>query len=119
MKPIFLCITLALSAPVWAGHHEASPQVLIEAEYNQYIRDFIAKDYEAITSHFNPPIQRTTFEGSRVLETREEIVAMYQNTMANIQEGYSYSEIDSIDIQAMSSTTYAEDVNFTRDNASK
>ena len=119
MRSVFLCITLALSALVCADHHEASPQVLIEAEYNQYIRDFIAKDYEAIASHFNPPIQRTTFEGSLVLETREEIVAMDQNMMANIQEGYSYSEIDSIDIQAMSSTTYAADVNFTRYNASK
>ena len=118
MRSVFLCITLALSALVCADHHEASPQVLIEAKYNQYIRDFIAKDYEAIASHFNPPIQRTTFEGSLVLETKEEIVAMYQNMMANIQEGYSYSEIDSIDIQAMSSTTYAADFNFTRYNAS-
>jgi hypothetical protein len=39
--------------------------------------------------------------------------------MANIQEDYSYSEIDSINIQAMSSTAYAEDVNFTRDNTGK
>ena len=44
---------------------------------------------------------------------------MYQNIMANSQEGYSYSEIDSIDIQVMSSTTYAADVNFTRCNANK
>ena len=119
MKALPLLLLLLVSATGLASQNSASPEALIEAEYNQYIRDFIAKDYEAIASHFNPPIQRTTFEGSRVLETREEIVAMYQNTMANIQEGYSYSEIDSIDIQAMSSTTYAEDVNFTRDNASK
>ena len=46
------------------------------------------------------------------------MVAMYQNIMANSQEGYSYSEIDSIDIQVMSYTTYAADVNFTSCNAS-
>ena len=63
MRSILLSITLALSALACANHHEASPQVLIEAEYNQYIRDFIAEDYEAIASHFNPPIQRTTFAG--------------------------------------------------------
>ncbi len=119
MRSIFLCMSIALSALACADHHEASSQVLIEAEYNQYIRDFIAKDYEAIASHFNPPIQRTTFEGSLVLETREEIAAVYQNMMANIQEGCGYSEIDSMHIQAMSSTTHAADVNFTRYNASK
>lgn len=114
--PIFF-LSLALSALVNADSDQVSPQVKIEAEYRQYVSDFVARDFEAIASHFNPPIQRTSFEGSFVLQTKDEIVSMYQTMMANIQAGYSYSEIDSIDVQAMSPSTYAADVDFTRYNA--
>jgi hypothetical protein len=69
-----------------------------------------------IASHFNPPIQTTNAERSLVLQTTEEIKRMYQNMMANIQKGYSYSEVDSIDIQPLSRSTYAASVSFTRYN---
>ena len=116
MKALPLLFLLFVSTPALANQNSASPEALIEAEYRQYVRDFIAKDYEAIASHFNPPIQRTNFEGSVVLQNTEQIKRMYQNVMANIQKGYSYSEVDSIDIQPLSRSTYAASVSFTRYN---
>ena len=116
MKALPLLFLLFVSTPALANQNSASPEALIEAEYRQYVRDFIAKDYEAIASHFNPPIQRTNFEGSVVLQNTEQIKRMYQNVMANIQKGYSYSEVDSIDIQPLSRSTYAVSVSFTRYN---
>jgi ketosteroid isomerase-like protein len=116
LKALPLLLLLLVSATALASQNSASPEALIEAEYRQYIRDFIAKDYEAIASHFNPPIQTTNAERSLVLQTTEEIKRMYQNMMANIQKGYSYSEVDSIDIQPLSRSTYAASVSFTRYN---
>ena len=116
MKALPLLFLLFVSTPALANQNSASPEALIEAEYRQYIRDFIAKDYEAIASHFNPPIQLTNSEGSVVLQNTEQIKRMYQNVMANIQKGYSYSEVDSIDIQPLSRSTYAASVSFTRYN---
>ena len=116
MKALPLLFLLFVSTPALANQNSASPEALIEAEYRQYVRDFIAKDYEAIASHFNPPIQRTNFEGSVVLQNTEQIKRMYQNVMANIQKGYSYSEVDSIDIQPLSRSTYAASDSFTRYN---
>ena len=116
MKALPFLLMLLVSATALASQNSVSPEALIEAEYRQYIRDFIAKDYEAIASHFNPPIQRTNFEGSVVLQNTEQIKRMYQNVMANIQKGYSYSEVDSIDIQPLSRSTYAASVSFTRYN---
>lgn len=117
MKPLTVFLSFLLPLAAFAGQNNASPHALIEAEYRQYVRDFIAKDYEAIASHFNPPVQRTNSEGSLVLQTTADIISMYQNMMENIQKGYSYSELDSIDVKAMSRTTYAVDVVFTRYNA--
>ena len=116
MKAFPFLLMLLVTATAVAGQNSASPEALIEAEYRQYISDFIAKDYEAIASHFNPPIQRTNFEGSVVLQNTEQIKRMFQNAMANIQKGYSYSEVDSIDIQPLSRSTYAASVSITRYN---
>ena len=117
MKALPLLLLLLVSATALASQNSASPEALIEAEYRQYIRDFIAKDYEAIASHFNPPIQTTHSERSFVLQTTGEIRSMYQDVMANIQNGYSYSEVDSIGIQPLSRSTYMAKVLFTRYNA--
>ncbi len=117
MKALPFLLMILVTATAVADQNSVSPEALIEAEYRQYIRDFIAKDYEAIASHFNPPIQRTNFEGSVVFQNTEQIKRMYQNVMANIQKGYSYSEIDSMDIQSLSLSTYAASVSFTRYNA--
>ena len=116
LKALPFLLMLLVSATTLASQNSASPEALIETEYRQYIRDFIAKDYEAIASHFNPPIQLTNSEGSVVLQNTEEIKLMYQNMMANIQKGYSYSEVDSIVIQPLSRSTYAASVSFTRYN---
>ena len=76
MKALPFLLMLLVSATALASQNSASPEALIEAEYRQYIRDFIAKDYEAIASHFNPPIQTTNAERSLVLQTTEEIKRM-------------------------------------------
>ena len=110
-------MSVLVPATALADQNIPTPQVLIEAEYRQYIRDFIAKDYEAIASHFNPPIQRTNSEGSVILQTKGEIKRMFQSMMKNIHKGYSYSEVDSIDIKALSRSAYAANVSFTRYNA--
>ena len=117
MKALPFLLMLLVSATALASQNSASPEALIEAEFRQYVRDFIAKDYEAIASHFNPPIQTTNSERSLVLQTTGEIRSMYQDVMANIQNGYSYSEVDSIDIQPLSRSTYMAKVLFTRYNA--
>ena len=117
MKALLFFVSVLVSATAFADQNIPTPQVLIEAEYRQYIRDFIAKDYEAIASHFNPPIQRTNSEGSVVLQTKGELIRMFQSMMKNIHKGYSYSEVDSIDIQALSRSAYAANVSFTRYNA--
>ena len=75
MKALPFLLMLLVSATALANQNSASPEALIEAEYRQYIRDFIAKDYEAIASHFNPPIQTTNSERSLVLQTTGKLSA--------------------------------------------
>ena len=117
LKSLLLTLSLFFSISVLAGHHEDPSAESVEKELREYVKDFMAKDYLAIASHFRAPMMYVGFGGTFTFSTEKEIVSMYKNMMSNIQEGYAYSTTDRIDVTRMSSTTYAADMYFTRYNA--
>ena len=63
---------------------DSSNKMQIESAYRQYVDDFIENDFDAIASHFHPPVNFNTF-GS-IATTYEEVINQYKDMKANIQE---------------------------------
>ena len=91
-----------------------SNKMQIESAYRQYVDDFIENDFDAIASHFHPPVNFNTF-GS-IARTYEEVINQYKDMKANIQEGYAYSIIDDIGIHVLENTQYLVCVDYSRYN---
>ena len=91
-----------------------SNKMQIESAYRQYVDDFIANDFDAIASHFHPPVNFNTF-GS-IATTYEEVINQYKDMKANIQEGYAYSIIDDIGIHGMENNQYLVCADYSRYN---
>ena len=68
----------------------------IDSSYRQYVQDFINNDFEAIASHFVPPVDFKLY--NLTAETNEDVINQYIKMKANIQQGYAYSLIDQIEI---------------------
>ena len=86
----------------------------IEYAYRQYVDDFIENDFDAIASHFQPPVNFNTF-GSIAINN-EEVMNQYKDMKANIQEGYAYSIIDDIEIHGMENNKYLVCTDYSRYN---
>ena len=54
-----------------------SNKMQIESAYRQYVDDFIENDFDAIASHFHPPVNFNTF-GS-IARTYEEVINQYKD----------------------------------------
>lgn len=94
---------------------DSSNKMQIESAYRQYVDDFIANDFDAIASHFHPPVNFNTF-GS-IATTNEEVMNQYKDMKANIQEGYAYSVIDDIGVHGMENNQYLVCADYSRYNA--
>ena len=68
----------------------------IDSSYRQYVQDFINNDFDAIASHFVPPVDFKLY--NLTAETNEDVINQYIKMKANIQQGYAYSLIDQIEI---------------------
>ena len=68
----------------------------VEEVYREYVQDFIENDFDAIASHFSVPVKFNSLSNNA--NTIEDVKAVYRDMKNNIQEGYSYSTIDSINI---------------------
>ena len=93
---------------------DSSNKMQIESAYRQYVDDFIENDFDAIASHFHPPVNFNTF-GS-IATTYEEVINQYKDIKANIQEGYAYSVIDDIGIHGMENNQYLVCADYSRYN---
>ena len=86
----------------------------IEEVYRNYVDDFIENDFEKIASHFDPPVNFINLD--IVALNKSEVEDVYRDMKENIQEGYSYSTIDSINISKINGI-YTADVIYSRFNS--
>ena len=85
----------------------------VEEVYREYVQDFIENDFDGIASHFSVPVKFNSLSNNA--NTIEDVKAVYRDMKNNIQEGYSYSTIDSIKIYP-SNDLYIADVIYSRFN---
>ena len=90
-------------------------KIQIESSYRKYVQDFIDNDFEAIASHFKPPVDFKLYDF--VAETNEDVINQYMDMKANIQEGYAYSLIDEIVISKTSNNNFLLCADYTRYNS--
>ena len=95
----------------------ADPNIeLVRDEYEAYFNDFVARDFDAIASHFQFPTMNRLTTPAVVLSTQDEVSAFFESLP--IQDGYSYSLMDRIDIYRLAEIVYYVDLDFTRYNTS-
>ena len=100
-----------------APEQSADPNIeLVREEYEEYFNDFVARDFDAIASHFQVPTMNRTITPAVVLSTQDEVSAFFESLP--IQDGYSYSLMDRIDIYRLADSVYYVDLDFTRYNTS-
>ena len=85
----------------------------VEEVYREYVQDFIENDFDGIASHFSVPVRfNSPYQNAKTIE---DVKAVYRDMKSNIQEGYSYSTIDSIKIFP-SNDLFIADVIYSRFN---
>ena len=87
----------------------------IRTEYNSYLEDFMAFDFEGLATHFTTPV---IFIGASTQVTQDEnaIKNYYRYLKANIQNGYAYSE-SSLAVNQVTDKIYCLTNTFTRYNS--
>jgi len=115
LTALLLASMVFLVAPLdsRAGGHEGSIETAIEDAYRAYVQDFIDNDFEGIASRFRLP---AVFEAEtpQIFQTRDDLIRFYKDAKANIQEGYSHSTLDSIEIRPITEQIYSADVVYRR-----
>ena len=100
-----------------APEQSADPNIeLVREEYESYFNDFVARDFDAIASHFQVPTMNRTASPAAVLSTQNEVSTFFESMP--IQDGYSYSLMDRIGIYRLADSVYYVDLDFTRYNTS-
>ena len=61
-----------------------------------------------------PLVQKS--DSALVAETKDEVIAMYKDMKSNIQGGYKYSTVDSLDIARVIDSIYSVEAFITRYN---
>ena len=110
-------LSLIITCPVFAGHHEDSNVAQIKAVYREYVDDVVKRDFNAIASHFQAPVMHRSAQGIMVSDTTEEIAQRFKEFMANIQDGYKYSIIDRLDVTKIADSLYYADADYSRFNS--
>ena len=86
----------------------------IEKVYKAYIQDFIENDFEGIASHFESPVNFVSF--GIIAQNKVQVISVYKDIKDNIQNGYSYSTVDSLKI-SKKNDFYVADVIYSRFNS--
>ena len=111
-KTLATILSIIITSPVFAGHHEDPNVEEIKAVYRAYVDDFVKKDFNAIASHFQAPMRQRSAQGTMVSDTTEEIAQRFKEFMANIQDGYKYSIIDRLDVTKIADSLYYADADY-------
>ena len=110
------CICFAVSCSV--NSEDDLNRFEIQKLYRLYVDDFIASDFESIASYFDTPVDSKSF--NVIAETDEDIIRLFKDIKANIQEGYAYSVIDNISVTNVEDDTYLLCADYSRyDNNDK
>ena len=114
MKKLIMicCIFFAVSCSV--NSEDDLNRFEIQKLYRLYVDDFIANDFESIASYFDTPVDSKSF--NVVAETDEDIIRLFKDIKANIQEGYAYSVIDNISVTNVEDDTYLLCADYSRYN---
>ena len=106
------CICFAVSCSV--NNEDDLNRFEIQKLYRLYVDDFIASDFESIASYFDTPVDSKSF--NVIAETDEDIIRLFKDIKANIQEGYAYSVIDNISVTNVEDDTYLLCADYSRYN---
>ena len=109
---IICCIFFAVSCSV--NSEDDLNRFEIQKLYRLYVDDFIASDFESIASYFDTPVDSKSF--NVIAETDEDIIRLFKDIKANIQEGYAYSVIDNISVTNVEDDTYLLCADYSRYN---
>ena len=116
---LFTTFLAALCSSSYAGHHDEKPIdpniEQIQSAYDLYIEHFIANDFEGIADVMQVPLVQKS-EVALIANTRDEVIALYKDMKANIQEGYKYSTVDSLEISRVIDSIYSVEAFVTRYN---
>ena len=114
MKKLIMicCIFFAVSCSV--NSEDDLNRFEIQKLYRLYVDDFIASDFESIASYFDTPVDSKSF--NIIAETDEDIISLFKDIKANIQEGYAYSVIDNISVTNVEDDTYLLCADYSRYN---
>ena len=114
MKKLIMicCIFFAVSCSV--NNEDDLNRFEIQKLYRLYVDDFIASDFESIASYFDTPVDSKSF--NVIAETDEDIIRLFKDIKANIQEGYAYSVIDNISVTNVEDDTYLLCADYSRYN---
>ena len=118
MKKLIMicCIFFAVSCSV--NSEDDLNRFEIQKLYRLYVDDFIANDFESIATYFDTPVDSKSF--NVIAETDEDIIRLFKDIKANIQEGYAYSVIDNISVTNVEDDTYLLCADYSRyDNNDK
>ena len=114
MKKLIMicCIFFAVSCSV--NNEDDLNRFEIQKLYRLYVDDFIANDFESIASYFDTPVDSKSF--NVIVETDEDVIRLFKDIKANIQEGYAYSVIDNISVTNVEDGTYLLCADYSRYN---
>ena len=118
MKKLIMicCIFFAVSCSV--NSEDDLNRFEIQKLYRLYVDDFIDDDFESIASYFDTPVESKSF--NVIAETDEDVIRLFKDIKANIQEGYAYSVIDNISVTNVEDDTYLLCADYSRyDNNDK
>ena len=114
MKKLIMicCIFFAVSCSV--NSEDDLNKFEIQKLYRLYVDDFIDDDFESIASYFDTPVESKSF--NVIAETDEDVIRLFKDIKANIQEGYAYSVIDNISVTNVEDDTYLLCADYSRYN---
>ena len=114
MKKLIMicCIFFAVSCSV--NSEDDLNRFEIQKLYRLYVDDFIANDFESIATYFDTPVDSKSF--NVIAETDEDIIRLFKDIKANIQEGYAYSVIDNISVTNVEDDIYLLCADYSRYN---
>ena len=110
-----LLMTLAILTLSFHSHAQETDSVTVEIEaaYQKYFSDFISRDFSAIASNFQVPAMLGVRSQSYMsAKTVTEVEEFFKS--APIQEGYTYSTLESIEVQQLKPNVYSVDTEFSR-----
>ena len=115
MKKFSSGLALIFLASLSYGQSTDSDAELIRNEFDAYHNDFVARDFDAIATHFQVPAMFKTTPNV-IATTHEEVMEFFSSFP--LQEGYAYSLIDQVEVHRLAEPIYYLDLDFSRYNSS-